>query len=401
MNNIWRKSITLVFTSFALLGGCSQFDPGHDGDSVTTPSAQTVVLPLPQSSPNLSLTPTITTQPQDTSQNPTSPIPTGANQTIPIDQPEMYLDDRSSAAELVISYFNAINRKEYLRAYSYWRDAEADLESFERFQAGYEDTISVDVTLNQVTGDAGAGQFYYAVPALLEAETSGNQVQTYAACYVLHLANPGAQASIPFRSLAILRARAVAVVDGDDRASALADICSGPEFSSENPILTPQGSEAEVYQDNRSGPLEVLQSYINALNRKEYLRAFSYWEETDSGTEMEAFEQFERGFADTKSIELMAGEVRDYREAGNFFYSMPAVLLVRSRSGETQTYAGCYTFHLSNPATQEEPPFRPLAIRSADLEVVSPETFSNENFTMLLKRNCSLQETPDFLTLAQ
>src|SRR5581483_8982233 len=38
---------------------------------------------------------------------------------------EEYIDDRSTATQLVRSYFNAINRREYARAYSYWESGPA------------------------------------------------------------------------------------------------------------------------------------------------------------------------------------------------------------------------------------------------------------------------------------
>lgn len=118
-------------------------------------------------------------------------------------EPYPYLDDRSAPSGLVHSYFNAINRKEYARAYSYWRDPAGALGPFDQFQAGYEDTVAVDLTLGQVGGDAGAGQLYYSVPVILKAHTTDGITQTFAGCYILHLANPAAQAEPPFRPLAI------------------------------------------------------------------------------------------------------------------------------------------------------------------------------------------------------
>ena len=51
-----------------------------------------------------------------------------------------YLDDRSDAVSALRSLFNAINRKEYVRAYSYWEAGAQGLPSFDRFQTGYADT---------------------------------------------------------------------------------------------------------------------------------------------------------------------------------------------------------------------------------------------------------------------
>ena len=76
-------------------------------------------------------------------------------QPIPSPAPN-YFDNRSNAVVALQSYFNAINRQEYARAYGYWESASA-AGSFAQFQAGYADTQSVLLTTGAVTGDAGAG----------------------------------------------------------------------------------------------------------------------------------------------------------------------------------------------------------------------------------------------------
>src|SRR5205085_8770763 len=96
-----------------------------------------------------------------------------------------YFDNRSNAVVALQSYFNAINRREYARAYSYWESASA-AGPFAQFQAGYADTQSVLLTTGTVTGDAGAGQRYYTVPVVLQVGTTGGP-RTYAGCYVLHI----------------------------------------------------------------------------------------------------------------------------------------------------------------------------------------------------------------------
>ena len=52
-----------------------------------------------------------------------------------------YVDNRSTGATVIESFYNAINRSEYARAYSYF-GAEPE-QSFEDFRDGYADTVSV------------------------------------------------------------------------------------------------------------------------------------------------------------------------------------------------------------------------------------------------------------------
>src|SRR5258706_16448371 len=78
-----------------------------------------------------------------------------------------YFDNRGNAVVALQSYFNAINRREYARAYGYWESAAA-VGPFAAFQAGYADTQSVLLTTGAVTGDAGAGQRHFTVPVILQ-----------------------------------------------------------------------------------------------------------------------------------------------------------------------------------------------------------------------------------------
>ena len=58
------------------------------------------------------------------------------------------------------------------------------------------------------------------------------------------------------------------------------------------------------YLDDRSGPVEVLASLFNAVNRKEYVRAYSYWENAGTNPEVAPFDQFQKGYAETESVQL-------------------------------------------------------------------------------------------------
>ena len=119
-----------------------------------------------------------------------------------------YLDDRSTPTGLIQSYFNAINRKEYLRAYSYWRNPADWVGSFDTFQQGYQNTVSVSLTLGQIGGDADAERQAYSVPVLLKSKTSDGKTQTFAACYVMRLFQPATQVVPPFKPLSLEKAHA-------------------------------------------------------------------------------------------------------------------------------------------------------------------------------------------------
>ena len=137
---------------------------------------------------------------------------------------ERYLDDRSDAAQILRSMFNAINRHEYARAYGYWDATGTETRPFDDFAAGYADTTNVRIELGAITADAGAGQYYYQAPVILRAQTAAGVNQVYVACYVMHLSNPSFQASPPFQPLAI-RSGTARLVTEADAATRLQTIC--------------------------------------------------------------------------------------------------------------------------------------------------------------------------------
>src|SRR5260221_174756 len=128
----------------------------------------------------------------------TSPVTITQTPGAPESGAQFYIDSRSGALETLQSLFNAINRREFTRAYGYW-ETSASLPSFNSFQQGYANTQSVQWSFGAVSSDAGAGQFYYSVPVTLRAQTIGG-LQTFVGCYVLHLSNPGIQGAPPYQA---------------------------------------------------------------------------------------------------------------------------------------------------------------------------------------------------------
>jgi hypothetical protein len=127
-----------------------------------------------------------------------------------------YLDDRSTPEAVISSYYDAVNRGEYARAYSYWEPAaaERELPSFEDFANGYAETASVMLSLGEGGGGVGAGQLYFTVPVTLVSTMADGSTQTFVGCYTLHVSRPQLQAVPPFRPLGIMRAR-IDAVDND------------------------------------------------------------------------------------------------------------------------------------------------------------------------------------------
>lgn len=286
-----------------------------------------------------------------------------------------YIDDRSSAERLVVSYYNAINRHEYARAYGYWSSAATPaLPAYTAFEDSFGDVNSVNVWLGPITRDAGAGQYYSSVPAGVTLNMSDGTTAQYTTCLVTHLSSPGAQGVLPFRPMYIERGEQVTLPAGADLAETAANACVVSGDAAGSPVeitATPDPADisAARYLDDRSDALQVLRSYYNAVNLHEYVRAYSYWDDSVASAHLSTLDDFIAGYETTQSVSMTAGDVMEEGAAGQLYAKIP-VTLVSTTTGGTQTYVACYTMHMANPGFQMEPPFRPMSIYDAVVKTV-------------------------------
>ncbi|MFB9222421.1 hypothetical protein [Paracoccus cavernae] len=92
-------------------------------------------------------------------------ITTAAQSGPPTDH---YIDDRSSPERVVTSLYSAINRQEYLRAWSYFDTETAP--PLDRFTKGCTDTAQVELRIGEVQTEGAAGSIHSMVPLALRAK---------------------------------------------------------------------------------------------------------------------------------------------------------------------------------------------------------------------------------------
>lgn len=286
-----------------------------------------------------------------------------------------YLDDRSSGPDVVRSYYNAIDRHEYDRAYSYWEPSAASrsLPPYAQFKAGYADTDSVQLGIGNVWGQGAAGNIYESVAVTLTSQLKNGGTAVYVGCYNLHLGQPSIQDQPPFDPWAIQSATIQPLAAGADPSAQLASVCdqngAAPGTLVPTPESFPTGDiSKDRYLDDRSTPEEVLRSLFNAIDRHEYDRAYSYWDLRAPNTGLPSYDQFKAGYANTASVDLTLGKTTAGVAAGNLYFRVPVTLVAQTTAGQSQTFVGCYTLHLSQPAIQDLPPYQPMAIQSANVK---------------------------------
>ncbi|MGI6852915.1 DUF1176 domain-containing protein [Mesorhizobium sp. 1B3] len=129
---------------------------------------------------------------------------------------------------------------------------------------------------------------------------------------------------------------------------------SSPAFPQESPYL-----------DDRSDAAALVRSLYNAIDRREYGRAWSYFGEKKPAKD---FDTFAKGFANTVRVDVETGAVSSEGAAGSTFYQVPVAIKATANDGKESVFAGCYTARLANPAIQGET-FQPLHLEKGMLKV--------------------------------
>jgi hypothetical protein len=91
-------------------------------------------------------------------------------------------------------------------------------------------------------------------------------------------------------------------------------------------------------------PLSTLAAYYDAINARDYRRAYSYW---DSPTT--SFERFAAGFADTDRVRvLVEPSARVEGAAGSAYADVSTIVVATTKAGNERVFAGCYVMRRSN-----------------------------------------------------
>ncbi|PDT86541.1 hypothetical protein [Sinorhizobium sp. BJ1] len=125
-----------------------------------------------------------------------------------------------------------------------------------------------------------------------------------------------------------------------------------------------RAQESAPYVDDRSDGAALVRSLYNAINRKEYARAYAYFGEKEPVGEFKAFAD---GYAKTESVEIRIGKVTTEGAAGSIYSAVPVAIRSVEREGKIRFFSGCYVTRIINPSLQV-PPFAPYQIETARLD---------------------------------
>ena len=141
-----------------------------------------------------------------------------------------FYEDRTSPTAALVSFYNAINRREYQRAYGYFRGAPNPSPSlvapYAQWVQGYSGTASVTLATGKVLQDVGAGNIYASFPVVVTAKQTDSTLQIFAGCYTMHRANTGISENLNDELWSISSANIRVIPDKPDIEALLAQSCA-------------------------------------------------------------------------------------------------------------------------------------------------------------------------------
>jgi heat shock protein HslJ len=111
-----------------------------------------------------------------------------------------------------------------------------------------------------------------------------------------------------------------------------------------NSTPDPSGPDDGPPRDDRRDPMAMLVSYYDAINAKDYRRAYRFWESPQT-----SYERFVAGFADTERVRLLVEPTaRSEGAAGSIYVEITSIVVATTRAGNERVFAGCYVLRKSN-----------------------------------------------------
>ena len=109
-------------------------------------------------------------------------------------------------------------------------------------------------------------------------------------------------------------------------------------------------ADTTVKMDKTDTPENVLLSFENAINNKDFQRAWNYWG-TPPGN---SYEKWANGYKNTKSMEIFYKYKDSDAGAGNRWVTYTVKVFAVNTDGKKHLYEGYYTLHTSAPELYEE-----------------------------------------------
>jgi hypothetical protein len=180
----FSRILLISFASLFLFTACNSATNTAVSTSVPTQASAPTVAPTTgqTTAPVATTAPVSTTAPIRPTTVAATPLPTAFTKT-------------DTPVDLLNAYYNALSRKDYERAYKYWRDGSTQrATSAQEFAGGFSGTIKLTAEFGAPVTEGAAGTIYANVPAITFETSFDGQQRVFCGKYVLSRTNdvPGA-----------------------------------------------------------------------------------------------------------------------------------------------------------------------------------------------------------------
>ncbi len=220
----------------------------------------------------------------------------------------------AGAVQTLLDYWTAVNAHDLARAFAYWRDGgAASGQTYEQFAAGSANTAQVTVQIGPL-GTPGESAYFVAIPVTLTAisndsgpASSLQLLQQFVGTCTLQYGQEGWR-------LAAARMAEVAI----------------PTLSAD-----------------LADPLALIRSYYDALNRGEYARAYTYWDNLGS-VGGQSYAQFVQEHSGAGQVVATLSLLSQGGAAGSVYAEVAAAETITETTGATRTAKVTYQLRRAN-----------------------------------------------------
>jgi len=244
----------------------------------------------------------------------------------------------TSPQAMLLTYYNAINRGDYISAYNLWLNPR---QTYQAFASGFSATARVEPYFG-VFQNTGAPQIGYMPAVLLGYQTDGS-VRSYYGCFVAnYLGYNGLTwriAESDFRLIGTQNPPANAVIQA---------------YLGIDCFNMPTGIAVNTASTTSNFAAPTILAYYDAINRKDFASAYAYWLQPLPGPKPNGapaqdyrppFAQFQNGYTNTAYVNVYFGEYNRLGPSAGHSYLdglLPAVLIGQQTDGTFAAYYGCY-----------------------------------------------------------
>ena len=211
--------------------------------------------------------------------------------------------DDVAAIQTVLDYYDAINQQSYDKAYQLWaQNGAASGQTFEQFKQGFDGTVQASIQIGKTSTQDGAVTVPIAITSVVNVTNQEQQVRRFRGTYSVQAGPNGWR----------LAGAKIAEVSGDTQ------------------------PPADV-----SDPLALLQAYYEAINARDFGRAYTYWGNNGAASQ-QTFTQFSEGYTATDRVVIETGKPQVGGAAGSTYAETPIVIMATQTDGTPQSFCGTY-----------------------------------------------------------